>query len=404
MFAAMGTPDIAPRDARILSAPVALLLVASGTLASAACWYDSTWGQAKAAQQRYAAQATPSAIAASDESLPGAPKHTFRIRLRPNAHYLSQTVDAARQLEVLVEDADRVTRAALGLHLEVDETEPWSLESDESLESALAALRRDDQGDGVDVVVGLIGALPRPTDSLHEIGYAEFLGKHMVVRAASRLGAHDAVDKALTELGADERDRLVRSRRRHRAEAVFLHELGHILGALHEADASSLMHPAYDEKMSSFGDDAVLLMRLALDEGDHTAVARAQLDYLRNAKTTAWAAGERDIALKYLEAMVAPPPAAPAAAASNEAPITVPFDLHGPDAERFTRATAMLEAGKVKPAYEIAKPLFTAYPNSVPVQELRCNLAAVRFLDKADMLAECAPSVRLADAGGGTQR
>jgi hypothetical protein len=387
------------------------------SLACASCWYDSTWGQAKAAQKRYAAAATPSAIVPTDDARPGAPKRTYRIRLRPDAHYLSQTVDAERQLEALVDDADRVLGASLGLHLEVQKTEAWSLDNDESLEAALAALRHDDAGEDVDVVVGLIGALPRPTDSFHEVGYAEVLGKHLVVRAASRLGEHDAVDRALTELSADERDRLVASRRRHRAEAVFLHELGHVLGALHEADAASLMHPAYDEKMTSFGDDAVVLMRLALDEGDRAAVVHAQLDYVRNAKTTSWATGEREAALKRLQAMDSPPPTSAASAAriggvggsggsggGDGDEVDVPFELTAPDRERFAQAMKMFRAGAAAPAYQVAKPLFAAYPSTYAVQDLRCQLATVRWLEKDAMMAECAPSVRLADAGADASR
>jgi hypothetical protein len=305
---------------------------------------------------------------------------------------------ARRQTDDLVADSDRVLGASLGLHLEVEETKPWSLDADEHLDSALAALRRDDPGDDVDGVVGLIGALPRPTESLHEVGYAEVLGKHLVVRAASRLGEHDAVDRAPTELSDDERDRVVRARRRHRAEAVFLHELGHVLGALHEADVTSLMHPAYDEKMNAFGDDAVILMRLALDEADRPAVVRAQLAYLRAAKTSAWAPGERDLAITRLEAMSAPAPA------SSEPVYTPPVPAGPPefqpgDRDRLARALQKFQAGAVPAAYDLARPLFTAYPDTYAVQDLRCRLATVRWLDKDALLAECAPSTRLADAG-----
>jgi hypothetical protein len=369
-------------------------------LACAACWYDSSWGQAKAAQKKYAAQVTPSTITATDDERPGTPRRTYRIRFRPDAHYLSQTVEADRQLEALVEDANGVVGPALGLHLEVQKTEAWSLDGDENIEASLAALRRDDAGDDVDVVVGLIGALPRPTDSFHEVGYASILGKHIVLRAASRLGEYDAVDRAFKDLGGDERATLIRDRRRHRAEAVFLHELGHVLGALHEADVTSLMHPVYDEKMASFGPDAVALMRLALDAGDRASVVRAQLEYLRGAKTTAWAPGERDAAIERMQPVVLPPPAPTASAASSgEAALEVPFDLKGADRERFSKAKEMFQAGAVQPAYETAKGLFAAYPNTYAVQELRCQLATVRWLDKNAMLAECAPSVRLADAG-----
>ncbi len=381
---------------------VRLALVAVA-LMPAACFlgYDSSWGQAKAAQKRLAAQSTPSAIAATGDDTHRAgtaPKRTYRIRLRPDAQYLAQTVDPERQMDDLVADSDRVLGASLGLHLEVEETKPWSLDADEHLDSALAALRRDDPGDDVDVVVGLIGALPRPTESLHEVGYAEVLGKHLVVRAASRLGEHDAVDRALSELSDDERDRVVRGRRRHRAEAVFLHELGHVLGALHEADVTSLMHPAYDERMNAFGDDAVILMRLALDESDRAAVVRAQLAYLRAAKTSAWAPGERDTAITRLDAMSAPAPVS-SEPVSTPPPPAGPPELQPGDRDRLARALQKFQAGAVPAAYDLARPLFTAYPDTYAVQDLRCQLATVRWLDKDALLAECAPSTRLADAG-----
>ncbi|HTB79098.1 MAG TPA: matrixin family metalloprotease [Polyangiaceae bacterium] len=388
--------------------PFLRLALVAVAVTPAACFlgYDSSWGQAKAAQKRLAAQATPGAIAAADDdSHRTAPRRTYRIRLRPDAQYLAQTVDPERQIGDLVEDADRVLEASLGLRLEVETTKPWSFDADEHLDIALAALRRDDPGDDVDVVVGLIGALPRPTESLHEVGYAEVLGKHLVVRAASRLGEHDAVDRALTELSDDERDRVVRARRRHRAEAVFLHELGHVLGALHEGDVTSLMHPAYDEKMKAFGDDAVILMRLALDETDRPSVVRAQLDYLRGAKTSAWGPGERDMAVKHLEAMLAPTPAPTPDDSAPVAPVALAGapELQPSDRDRLARATEMFRAGAVPAAYELARPLFTAYPNTFVVQDLRCELATVRWLDKAALLAECAPSTRLADAGAGSK-
>src|SRR6185312_8702369 len=76
-----------------------------------ACWYDSTWGQTKTAQQHLAAKVTPGPIAPSSSAPSSAPRRTYRVRLRPDPHYLSQTVDAERQLEQLVADSDRVLAA-----------------------------------------------------------------------------------------------------------------------------------------------------------------------------------------------------------------------------------------------------------------------------------------------------
>jgi hypothetical protein len=379
-------------------------------LASSACWYDSTWGQAKAAQRRFAQQTTPGAIAASPDDTAGpkaigdtAVRRTLHIRLRPNDHFLAQTVDAPRQLARVIEDANGVLSATFGAHLDVDATRPWSFDADDDLPRALDSLRRDDAGDDVDVVIGLVGALPRPTDSLHEVGYAEVLGKHIVVRAASRFGEQDIVDRQLSELSSDERDQLVRARKRHRALAVLLHELGHVLGALHEASPTSLMHPSYGPTMNAYGPGAVALMRIAIDTEDRRAVPGAQLDYLRGANTDDWAPGEREKAMANLQARGAPPvgngdAGSPIIAPANNAPP----ELEAGDRERFAQAFEMFRAGAVAPAYETAKSLFTTYPKSVSVQDLRCQLATVRWLDPAEMLAECASYSKLtemADAG-----
>ncbi len=106
-----------------------------------------------------------------------------------------------------------------------------------------------------------------------------------------------------------------------------------------------------------------------------------------------------------LRALVTPGPAAPATPAS----IAVPAASSAPDAppelppggrDRFLRAQELFRAGAVAPAYETAKPLFTRYPNVFAVQDLRCQLATVRWLPHEQMLAECAPVGHLSgDAG-----
>jgi hypothetical protein len=379
--------------------------LAAASLSACFVGYDSSWGQAKAAQQRLAARSTPGSIgAATADQGHERSKRTLRIRLRPDTHYLAQTVDAERQLRELVEDANGVLAPGLGLELEVDAIRGWSFEDDDRLDGALRALAKDDASEDVDIVVGLIGALPRPTESLHELGLAEVLGKHVVVRAASRLGEHDAVDRAMPDLDEDARNRVVRARRRHRAEAVFLHEIGHALGALHETETTSVMHPAYDERMNAFGDNAVVLMHLAIDEPDRASALRAQLDYLRAAtpaSIAAWVPGEREVEIAHLEAMTSGTSevATSSGPSADSAAAEAPAELALEDRDRFTRATAAFRGGHVAVAYETARPLFAAYPANYAVQDLRCQLATVQWLDKKAMLEECTPVGRLADAG-----
>jgi hypothetical protein len=49
--------------------------------------------------------------------------------------------------------------------------------------------------------------------------------------------------------------------------------------------------------------------------------------------------------------------------------------------------------------YALARPLFDRYPRSVAVQDLRCQLATLRYLAKDTLQRECALYVQLADAG-----
>jgi hypothetical protein len=382
-----------------------LLGVASlSTLALGACFigYDSRWGETQRAQKRVAAQSGPATIsaspAASNESpTAGALRHVWRIRVRPTARYLAETVDAPKQIADVLEDSNRVLEPALSLHLEMDRLQPWSRETDDVLSATLEGLRREDPGEDVDLVAGMIGSLSRHSDSFHELGMASMPGKHLLVRAAARADEHDAIDRAFNELSDDERARLTRLRKRHRALAVFLHEVGHCLGALHEQDVHSLMHPAYDTKMSGFGAGGLALMRVAVEGGDRVAVARAQLTVLRDASYPDWLPAERDEEAQRLQAFVdSRSDAAADPAGSPTEALRPPPELTADDADRFARARQAFQSGSVRRAYELAKPLFTAYPQTYAVQDLRCQLATVRWLPAEQLLSECAPYNRLA--------
>jgi hypothetical protein len=380
-----------------------LLLALALAFGSGACFlgYNSAWGQSKAAQKHLAADVTPGPIVAARGDGTATARHTYRVRFRPDGHYLAETVNPEQQIEQLVADANEVLRPAIGLELEVDALKPWGFDDDAKLEPALSALRTDDPGTDVDVVVGLVGALPGPTDSLHQVGYADVLGKHLVLRAAGRLGERDDIDRAFYELSDEEKARVALARRRHRAEAVFLHEIGHVLGALHEVERDSLMRPAYDEKMSRFGDDAVLLMGMALSEPDRDAVVKAQLAYVRSAKAAPWPTDERDQAVRVLEAMAAAHPAPGAFPSANVppgAPASSP-DLRAEDGPIFAKASQRFAAGSIADAYALARPLFDRYPRSIAVQDLRCQLATLRYLAKDALARECAPYTQLIDGG-----
>ena len=249
--------------------PIVLCLVALSS-GSSGCFYDSTWGARKTAQRQNAADATPASLAAPTETSPppkadGAPTApTLRVRVHGAPAYATQTPDWKSHIGSLLAQASVTLQASLGVSLVLDTADTWDHSTATRLEGDLAALREDDTGDGVDLVIGLVGGLPMTTQDFDQLGLSEVRGKHLVVRAPNVAGEYDAVEKAFDELSVEERTRLRRERLRHREVAVLLHEIGHALGAEHRTLAGSLMRPKYDPKMASFDAESIAQMRRGL--------------------------------------------------------------------------------------------------------------------------------------------
>ena len=119
--------------------------------------------------------------------------------------------------------------------------------------------------------MGFVGALSRVSQSFHDLGVGDLPGRYVVLRSPSSAMVHDAVERSYAELSEEERRRVQKDARRHRAAAVFLHELGHTLGALHERSDQSLMYPEYRARMTTFSPEATLVMRGVLGRRDFIA-------------------------------------------------------------------------------------------------------------------------------------
>ena len=255
-------------------AAFSVLVAASTTLTGC---YDSQWGQQKVAQQHNAAAAAPGELrlatrgSATEPAAPAPRDASLRVqRLRVRAlvtrSFTAQVVDAPRHLRDLFEDVNRITEPELALHLELVDTRPWPMVDEDDIAKTFDALRTADAGDDVDWVVGFVGSLPRATSSFHEVGRGAMVGKHLLVRAPSSAERHDAIEKSFDELPEDQRRDLEKRLRRHRAAVVFLHELGHTLGAEHDASAQSIMSPEYNPKVTAFGAGSVDVMRAGMTE------------------------------------------------------------------------------------------------------------------------------------------
>jgi hypothetical protein len=319
------------------------------------------------------------------------------VRALVTRSFTAQVVDAPRHLRDLLDDVNRVTERDLGAHLELVETRVWEPLREDDIDSVFESLEKTDPGEGVDWVAGFIGALPRATRSFHEAGKGTLVGKHIVVRAPSSAERHGNIEKAFDELPEVERRDLEKRLRRHRAAAVFLHELGHTLGSVHETSPQSIMFPEYNAKMSAFGPSANEVMRAATAKhgSSETDVAKEIVAALERAPSGVFVEAERARLVTQLESLIGRK-GAKARVASQPAEVAVPEtpELTDGDRERFVEAYRASARGDVVAAWNAAQPLFAAYPRSMSVQELRCQLASksMRF-----ELArrECDPLMRL---------
>jgi len=412
----------------------AVLVAAAGALAG--CFYDSRWLAQRQAQQAAAKHATPKSLQATEDGERGGPVQTMRIHAYATPRYAAEVVGWKHQIEALVDDANRLLVGTVRLQLEVDATDVWDGGGDDqSLSDALDRLRSLDAGGDADWVVGLVGSVPRAEASFHEIGLSYNPGKHLVMRAMADAAEMDAILKNLKGVSEEEKNKLYSSRKKHKLTTVFLHEIAHSLGVIHERDAASIMSPRYSIEAERFSPEATEWMKAGLraktgkEAGAQAAMEDSVLELLKRTPDM-WIATERDARMNGLllsvarrggaaasaaptgaappSATSAPAAAAPASTAASSsagkgtsgAPgvgaVAGAEGLSAEDQALFAAADTHEKASRYADAMKIAAPLFARYPNHLPVQDMRCRLAMQLHADDWDKaMAECSSFSRL---------
>jgi hypothetical protein len=381
--------------------------VAAAPLVACFVGYDSSWGSAKGAQKRAMASAGPATIE-TGSAKPGSATRVLRARIVASAAYVSQTLDWKAHVRALVDDVNLVLPGMVDARVEIASIESWDgAPKDEDAFAALEALARADGGDGVEEVVGMIGGLPRFSQNFHELGLGEVLGKRMVVRGTTSIDDQALIDARFDKLDEDARSSLRREYRRHRETAIFLHELAHNLGGLHEEASGSLLSPSYSRKAASFAPETLPALRLAVgfrvaEKPDRRAFAEELLAYYERTPATPWDARERASMMENLRVAAGRPPlgasGAPSTSASARKPVgyeTADPALSEGDRALWDRAVAARAAGKRDEAWTIATPLFGKHLGVKSVQDFRCKLAVELRFDVARARQECAPLMEL---------
>ncbi len=188
-----------------------------------------------------------------------------KIRVWADDDYRTQNLTWQRVFGEQLEYANAVLAPMFGVRFEA-EYQAWDRHAPGStLAEDLQALTEVDHGDGVFSVVGLTSALGLASATFDQIGYASEPGRYIVLRGYADVEERKAFTRAFRDLEADERDSALEARRRHKTAAIFLHELGHNLGAPHDEAPDTLMNAIYSEHAAAFTDQTRDLIARELD-------------------------------------------------------------------------------------------------------------------------------------------
>lgn len=320
---------------------------------------------------------------------------TARVLVYADDDFRAQTLNWERKFSVMLRRANKVLGPTVGIELEIAEARPWPRKASSSdMEAMLVELEDLEPGADVHFVVGLTSALPEVTSSLHQLGIARPLGKHLIVRGLNDTKEVELLGAALRQLSDESRQRLWSERKKHKETVVFLHELAHALGAIHVSEKERLLTPGYDIGITGFTPANARLMRIAASfrlggERDRAKEVEAIRAYLAAASYPGWNEEEKKMLGELLDQREG--------AAVVGAEIAGLSDAVRPvDRKTYRQAVELADRGRVAEAWEAAEPLFEFYPGEPGLAVLACRLADARGLPPAEVDARCRKAAELA--------
>jgi tetratricopeptide (TPR) repeat protein len=313
----------------------------------------------------------------------------MRIRFYADDDYRAGLFRWADRTRTQLGYLNQIVEPAFGIRFEAESFRRWHRESSGSdIYKMLAELQKLDPGVGVDWVVAFVSALPLVSSSMHEIGAAQLLGHHFILRGMASADESRALGQAFDRLDPAVREQIYSQRKWHKECAVFLHEWLHTLGGLHSNDAQRINHGSYSPKMSNLSIVDTELATVAL-QARLEGRARENVDWspllgqLERSSSPEWLPKEKEELLALLRSTGAKPGAAPGPTAAAGAKI-------GEDEmATYRRAVDLAREGKGPQAWALVRPLALKRPESVQVQRLLCRLSFVPAA-KGDGLAACA--------------
>lgn len=267
-----------------------------------------------------------------------------------------------------IDYASQLFRPLLGAELSVVEMKEWARGGEPT--DALKQLKEIDKGDDVTWVIGYVTPPDAASTVLDELGTAEVLGHHIIVRAWAERAESEAIGKTLPDIKESERTELLAAHRRHKETVILLHQLAITLGALAEADPTWIAHPTYSPKQTGFADRTRELMTIALDarvagEKDQD-IAKKLLEVIDKSEWGGWVPAQKDQTVSLLRAIV-----------DVNKSGKVASDIPPAALDQVGRIKQLARQGDMAKALAELDNILAAYPGTASLHQLKCELMLV---------------------------
>ncbi len=264
-----------------------------------------------------------------------------------------------------IDYASQLLTPLCGVRLAIDAVKEWTRASDPH--AALQALTELDRGEDAAWVIGYITPGDAASKAMSELGSAEPLGRHVIVRAWAEKPETEALAATLPDLQEAERTEVIGAHRRHKQAAVLLHLLATTLGAIAETEPAWLKHPTYSPKMHTFSERNRELMTLAIDDriADGTAqtAAKKLLEAIDKTPYGGWISADQDQVTRRLRSVLD-------AARAGKTAADVPPAAY----DQYSRIKDLARRGQTKDALIELDNLLVAYPGNAAMHQLRCEI------------------------------
>ncbi|MBA3459934.1 MAG: hypothetical protein H0T46_08230 [Deltaproteobacteria bacterium] len=264
-----------------------------------------------------------------------------------------------------IDYASQLLTPLLGVRLAVDKVVDWDRTGDPH--EALAQLKALDKGDDAVWVIGYVAAGDSATTVMSELGSAEPLGHHAVVRAWAEKREIEAISSTLPDLKEAERSEVMNAHKRHKQTVVLLHVLAATLGAIAETDPAWIKHPSYAPKQVGFSDRNKELMQLAIDErvtdGAELSIAKKLLESIEKSEWGGWVATDKEQVVNRLRNVID-------ASRAGKTATDIPPAAY----DQVTRIKELARQGKLEDAMAELDNVIAAYPGNGALTQLKCEI------------------------------